>query len=105
MNSFNILDVAMLGIDTSQKKLPDEWQRKLIDAGAKGRVPLDVVKLDDGRDAIQVSGVDIAKLKHPDGKTVSQKVLITKCDDTESLETFLNEKASNDRRKIQTDVL
>ena len=105
MSSFNILDAAELGIDTSQKKMPDEWQKKLIAAGAKGRVPMDVVKLEDGRDAIQVSGVDIAKLKHPDGKTVSQKVLITKCDDTESLETFLNEKASNGRPKIQADVL
>lgn len=105
MSFFNILDAAELGIDTSQKKIPDDWQRKMIEAGAKGRVPLDVVKLDDGRDAIQVSGIDVSKLKHPDGKVVSQKNLITKCEDTESLETFLNQKASNGRLKIQADVL
>ena len=102
---FNILDAAELGIDVSQKKLPDEWQKKFIAAGAQGRVPLDVVKLDDGRDAIQVSGVDMAKLKHPDGTTVSQKALVKSCEDADSLETFLNQKALNDRRKIQTDVL
>ena len=105
MSSFNILDAAELGIDASLGKIPDDWQKKFLAAGAKGRVPLDVIKLDDGREVLNVHGVDITKLKHPDGKIVSQKTLITKCEDTESLETFLTQKASNGRPKVQADVL
>ena len=106
MRSFvNLLDVAQLGMDTSSGKVPDDWQRKFIAAGAQGRIPLDTYKLDDGRDVLNVAGLDVEKLQHPDGRVVSQNVSVHACNDLDELETFLEKEASRDRRQIEKAVL
>ena len=101
----NLLDVKELGIDTSSGKIPDNWQRRFIAAGAQGRIPLDTYTLDDGREVLNVTGMDVEQLQHPHGKAVSHSAVVRSCEDNDELEKFLEVNAKNDRRQIQKDVL
>jgi hypothetical protein len=101
----NLLDVNQLDMDISSGKVPDEWQRRFIAAGAQGRIPLDTYKLDDGREVLNVAGMDVEKLQHPQGKAVSQQAVVHACNDLDELEKFLETSAKNDRRQIQKNVL
>ncbi len=101
----NLLDISELGMDASSGKVPDNWQKKFIAAGAQGRIPLDTYTLDDGREVLNVAGLDVEQLQHPHGKAISQQALIHACNDSDELETFLEKEASRDRRQIQKNVL
>ncbi len=101
----NLLDVAQLGMDMSSGKVPDDWQKKFIAAGAQGRIPLDTYTLDDGREVLNVVGLDVEQFTAPHGNAVSQQAIVHACNDSDELETFLEKEASRDRRQIQKNVL
>jgi hypothetical protein len=101
----NLLDISELGMDASSGKIPDDWQRRFIAAGAEGRIPLDTYTLDDGREVLNVAGMDVEQLQHPHGNAVSHSAVVRSCGDIDELENFLEANAKNDRRQVQKAVL